>query len=282
MNNDRWYSPLAERVTKTSDLPQNPILRVISIISPCLVFFILNQLLTFIFAYIIGFGTHSVSLSAKFADNSLLLSTIIRVVSVTLAGIPLIYPFILENPVFIPKRKKRLIDGIVVGVSAVAVALLLNSLAILSGFTQSSQSFEQTSYNQFSLPIPLGILLYGIVTPIMEELVYRGLVYNRLHRFYGFVAAILGSSILFGLSHGNIVQLCYGFVMGLIICFIYERFGAFIYPLLFHCFANVAVYVGMSITPLRTLAMSLAGIALEIALFAACGVYLLTANNIDT
>ncbi len=39
------------------------------------------------------------------------------------------------------------------------------------------------------------------------------------------------------------VQALYGTLMGLIIVWTYERYGGFLYPVLFHAAANVVVYI---------------------------------------
>ena len=146
----------------------------------------------------------------------------------------------------------------------------------MSGFSSSSDAFEKTAANQFSLPVWAGLLVYVLVTPITEEIVHRGVIYNRLRRYFNLPIAVVVSSLLFGISHGNLVQLIYGAVMGVLICLVYERYGAFIYPLVYHCVANAVIYVFMSSPVLRAAVFSVPGIALE-ALMTVAGVYMIFA-----
>lgn len=59
-------------------------------------------------------------------------------------------------------------------------------------------------------------LYSGMLAPIAEEILFRGLIQKTLVP-YGKRFAVLGSSILFGLFHGNIIQAPYAFVCGLIL-----------------------------------------------------------------
>ena len=122
-------------------------------------------------------------------------------------------------------------------------AIFLNILFSLLQITGSSQQYTEVAQKQFAFPLWAGILLYGIVSPVAEEMVFRGIVFNRLKRFFGKVTAIIGSALIFGLYHGNMVQALYGFILGLLMAFFYERYGSFIVPVLLHSAANVCVYV---------------------------------------
>jgi len=144
----------------------------------------------------------------------------------------------------------------------ISSSLFFNVLLSLTGFTGSSDSYEKIAEKQFALPLSLGIILYGLVAPIAEEVVFRGLVYNRLRRNgLNTMIAILISSLFFGLYHFNVVQAVYGTLMGLLIVWIYERYGGFIYPVIIHVSANIVIYIisstgllGKIMTPVTVIA----------------------------
>lgn len=280
--NSKWYSPLSERVKKTAYMHPNSFVRALSVISPEFVYYYVGQIVTFGLAYVIGTGSYGTEVSAFYKEHSLYIAALIRILAVTLAVVPLIPSFMKEYPVILQKKGlngRFIIWTVILSVSS---SLLFNSLAMVTGFTGTSETFSKTASSQFSLPIWLGIIVYGIVTPITEEIVHRGLIYNRLRRYFNLTIGVLGSSLLFGISHGNRVQLAYGFVMGLMICYVYERYGSFIYPVLFHCFANISVYICMSILLLRQAVTSYAGIMIEAALVIACLAGVALSENIDT
>ncbi len=126
---------------------------------------------------------------------------------------------------------------------AVASSLGLNVLLSLTGAVNSSAAFREISDRQFGVVFGVGIILYGVLSPLAEEVVFRGLMYNRMRKMFPLPLAVAVSGFLFGCYHGNLVQGIYGTCMGILIAYVYERFGSFLAPVLFHAAANIAVYV---------------------------------------
>ncbi len=68
-------------------------------------------------------------------------------------------------------------------------------------------------------------LVYSIVVaPLSEELFCRGLVMRKMERF-GSLFAVIMSALLFGLIHGNIVQLPVTFAMGILFGILTQRYS---------------------------------------------------------
>ena len=93
------------------------------------------------------------------------------------------------------------------------------------------------------MPVWLGLILYGIVSPVAEEAIFRGILYNRMKSYYSRVIGIILTSLLFGLYHMNLVQAIYGIPMGFLIVVCYEWAGCFSAAIWCHAAANVAVYL---------------------------------------
>jgi membrane protease YdiL (CAAX protease family) len=132
---------------------------------------------------------------------------------------------------------------IMTSVSAITASLGLNVLLTITGFTGTSETFQDVSGRQFGVAIGVGIILYGIVSPLAEEIVFRGLLYNRMRKYFPVWIAIVMSGLFFGLYHGNLVQGIYGSCMGMLMAYLYEITGRFCVPLLFHALANTVVYL---------------------------------------
>ena len=76
-----------------------------------------------------------------------------------------------------------------------------------------------------------------IAAPIMEELLFRKFLIDRMGR-YGQGVAIVTSGFMFGLFHGNLNQFAYAFVIGVLFGFIYVKTRNIIYTIILHMITN--------------------------------------------
>lgn len=84
----------------------------------------------------------------------------------------------------------------------------------------------------------LSILMVGVLAPLGEELLFRGLLFRGLLIRYGFFTAALASSLLFGAVHFNPSQVLSAFFVGFLLCKIYDRFRSFFLCFLIHAIIN--------------------------------------------
>ncbi len=80
-------------------------------------------------------------------------------------------------------------------------------------------------------------LYVGILAPISEEILFRGLI-QRLMMPYGKKAAIFCSAFLFGLFHGNLVQSPYAFLIGLILGYVTAE-HSILWAIVLHMLNNI-------------------------------------------
>ena len=224
-----------------------------------LVYNVISQVVLIVFAYFMQWisleNGNMLSLAEWVRAHSVLISGGVKALSMAAGAAAVWHLFIKETPVIaMPIGRKK--DISILFILGGCAALAVNILFSLIGFTGSSEVYEQVAEKQFALPLWAGIILYGIVSPIAEEIVFRGIVYNRMHRQYGKWIAIIGSALLFGLYHGNIVQALYGFMLGLLIAVLYEKYASFAVPVIIHSAANVFVYVVTSVTGVADMVMT--------------------------
>ncbi len=131
-----------------------------------------------------------------------------------------------------------------------AAALALNFPVSFFRLAAHDQVYRETAAVQYAVPLWLGLIAYGIVSPIAEEIVFRGILYRKCRRYLQkpLLAAVL-SALVFGVLHGNVVQGAYGFLMGLMITWFYEKTGRFLTPVLVHAAANVSVFLYSFVGP---------------------------------
>ncbi len=104
------------------------------------------------------------------------------------------------------------------------------------------------SYNSMASTISdcaawISLLSAVIVAPIVEEVVLRGLFYSRLKRGMPMFAAMIISSWVFGLIHGAIIWMIYASLLGMLICWIYEKYRSLTAAILFHFGFNLCGFV---------------------------------------
>ena len=80
----------------------------------------------------------------------------------------------------------------------------------------------------------------GIIVPIMEEVLFRGLVYNRLTGYTKNVWALLGGAAIFALYHGNVIQILFAFPMGIVLILLYRKKQNLAAPVIFHMAVNIS------------------------------------------
>lgn len=101
-----------------------------------------------------------------------------------------------------------------------------------------------------STDIWLSALIVGIIAPIVEELMFRKFIIDRLTP-YGDVLCIFFPALIFGLIHGNLYQFFYAFFIGIILSFVYVKTGKIIYSIIIHCFINL--FCGVLLSYINTL-----------------------------
>ena len=86
---------------------------------------------------------------------------------------------------------------------------------------------------------PLGIIAIALVSPIVEELVFReAIIRTMLNQGCGIWKAILFSALSFGIIHFNPAQIPFAFVMGIILGIIYVRTRSVLLTVLIHIVNN--------------------------------------------
>lgn len=155
-------------------------------------------------------------------------------------------------------------------VLAFSASLGLNALLTLTGFAESSQTYQKVADRQYGVAFALGLVLYGLISPLAEEVVFRGVIYNRLRRLYNPTIGIAVSGLLFGAFHGNAVQGVYGACLGMLMAYLYERSGKFRIPFVFHAVANLAVYTTARMESVQEILLTPAGCAVLLAASVGC------------
>ncbi|MBO5657741.1 MAG: CPBP family intramembrane metalloprotease [Agathobacter sp.] len=114
----------------------------------------------------------------------------------------------------------------------------VNNVLAMSGLMEWSDSFQDASDGFFGGNLVIQILSAVVVTPVLEEMLHRGVVFGRVKELLGAKGAILISALIFAALHFNIVQFIYALLLGFILAGVKEKTGKLIYPILCHALAN--------------------------------------------
>ncbi len=132
-------------------------------------------------------------------------------------------------------------DGVLaVVVLSISACVALNYWIKMSGLMRLFHGYDKVEELIYGNSLLEECLAVVLAAPIVEELLFRGLVYGNFKKLWDRKGAMLASSLLFGLYHGNMVQFIYAFLIGLLLVYLYEVFGTIGAPILAHIVANGA------------------------------------------
>lgn len=162
-----------------------------------------------------------------------------------------------------------------------AASVFLNLFLAGVGAVHADAAAADASAQAGRVSLPLGILIYGVLSPLAEETVFRGITLQRLYllcheKKSGKTAFLLAaglSSLLFGIYHGSLVQGLYAAAMGFLFCLFLAFGGNLFCVIVLHGGANVmTLFLSQAGTFRRASASVMAG-AFGIAF--CCGGYVL-------
>lgn len=86
--------------------------------------------------------------------------------------------------------------------------------------------------------IVIALIATIIMAPLVEEIIFRGLIYTRMKKGMNLIVAGLLSSLLFGIVHGTLIWASYAFVLGMILVWLFERYQSLLATILLHFIFN--------------------------------------------
>lgn len=204
--------------------------RIVQIIYPLLVYFIVYQLGVALLIDMIG---------DKFGKLTCLL----------IAGIVCIIPMLIiyqSVPKLIPEKltnKKQLFNYCLWVTCIVCLGIALNVLLTQIGIAQVSDGFKRAKNSLSDGNIIIKLLCNCLVIPILEELLLRGIITGQLYLWYGLIPSVLFSSIFFGILHNNIVQFIYALIVGIGLGVMYVKTKRLSLCIIAHCLINLIVII---------------------------------------
>lgn len=82
-----------------------------------------------------------------------------------------------------------------------------------------------------------------LVAPVVEELIFRGVILHKMRKVIPFLGANISQAAIFGICHLNIVQGLYAFGIGLILGYVAKKFKTIFAPMVLHMTLNATGFL---------------------------------------
>lgn len=134
-------------------------------------------------------------------------------------------------------KKLKVLD---IPVIMLFTALLYPAIMFCNAMTMTVTDNEIASISDSILAYPwyVMLLIVGIVGPLCEEFVFRGMIYGGLRRSGRIVGALVLQAVLFGLMHMNLNQMCYAILIGIAMGILVEATGSIFASCVLHIMIN--------------------------------------------
>jgi len=143
-----------------------------------------------------------------------------------------------ERPALV-HQKANPVNHLLVLVLTILGLLVIDPLTNLIPMPEETKElFEQ----MFSKSVP-AFFTAVIFAPVLEELIFRGIVLEGFLKNYSPVKAILLTNVLFGLAHLNPWQFVGAFLMGILISWVYYKTRNLVLPVLMHLLNNLLSFL---------------------------------------
>lgn len=164
--------------------------------------------------------------------------------------------------VFNPERTQPALQKITLGLCLMLAAIpMIGACKVLwdevlkflqdLGYQVSLEPQALLDLFRFDQPgvLALMVFLAVVVAPVVEEFVFRGVIYRYLKGVSSPRMALIISSILFSLIHSNLAAALPLFLLGMLLCRAYEKSQNILVPISMHAFFNANTIVMMFLIP---------------------------------
>ncbi|MBQ8894854.1 MAG: CPBP family intramembrane metalloprotease [Clostridia bacterium] len=199
------------------------------------VYMVLTTLISYAIAYVVaGF------FPAYYEHPAM--TWILQIVPGYLIGFPIFAGILKGMPKKRPEKRKLGYEGWITFLAVSFFAMIAGSYLasiVMTGMealrgTEITNAIDQ----QITESSPLmNLIVVVILAPIVEELMCRKLVLDRLLPYSETLAVVTGG-LIFGLLHGNLYQFFYATFLGMVFSYIYVKTGNILHTILMHMIIN--------------------------------------------
>ncbi|WP_434305096.1 lysostaphin resistance A-like protein [Clostridium botulinum] len=116
-----------------------------------------------------------------------------------------------------------------------SIVIMLTKIPLSKECTEAFAEYVQNPYQTF--------ILYVIIAPIFEEIVFRGIILEGFLNKYKPITGITVSSVIFALCHGNISQFISATILGILVGIIYYKTKSVVLCMVSHILNNGLTFI---------------------------------------
>lgn len=148
----------------------------------------------------------------------------------TLVTLPCILPFYKQDQALKgiawgkPKpEKQKCIRLLLVVAIAFCIGIALNNIISMTPLVEMSEGYKEANAGFYGSTLALELISSGVLTPVLEELVFRGVIFGRLKTMMPKLPAVFLSALIFAAMHFNIVQFIYALLLGIVLALLADK-----------------------------------------------------------
>ncbi len=140
---------------------------------------------------------------------------------------------------------KGVLSAVILG--AACYLLVYTIIILLDPFIPEIIQQNNDMINSYLTVDWLSIFVITITSPVCEELLFRGLLFNRIRETRSIPNAVIVSGIVFGLMHmPNYLQMIYAAFLGMAMAWAYFKYENILVPVIMHIVFNAFNFIPVS------------------------------------
>ena len=189
------------------------------------------------------------SLNYLYFNNASFRAGISIIGTIMYVGIPFLIIFLftrlkIKDVEIVPLNSPKFKDVILYVPIGLAACMGINYVTLLIGELASKFGYKfvlpETNIDDsnYSLTIILTLIGTAVMPALIEEFAIRGVILQPLRK-YGLSFSIISSSVIFGLMHQNMAQMCFAIAVGICLAFFTVKANSLWIGILIHFFNNL-------------------------------------------
>ena len=135
-------------------------------------------------------------------------------------------------------ENKRIIPYLIIG----SIVLLFGIISPIGGLIPMPEYIKESLIQLVGRKGFYTFILMVMAAPVLEELIFRGIILEGLLKKYSPLASIIISSLLFGIAHFNPWQFVTGFIIGIFSGWVYYKTRSLLPSIIIHAAANLSAF----------------------------------------